>query len=222
VVTNFSRALSLQDALKEDKYALMGSIADVSLSANDQKTLSTARTLFSTGNIDRLSSLQGDSERLLRRLSDAAKNAHVELTRAERNVITEMTLESLTTLGYQTKSKLRGTDILVRGGKKDLSIVAHINTNNELHIDMAGFEGGACKAELARLNEELTRRGIGMEIKSSIHHGKKDGGILAQDIAKELPIEFNPLIESAAKVAKAANAVQHMRKMSNLLGKVRR
>lgn len=221
-IVNLSRALALYDTLNDEKYLIMGAITERILSVEDRKMLNTAKKLLESKNISGVSAMQDVSAGLLKRLSDAARYSHLQVINAEKRVIIEKTLVSLEAMGYQTKSKTIGCEIIARGKKKDISIVAQLDENNDLHIDMAGFQGSACKAELVKLNEELKKHGIDIEIHNSVHHGKKDGGGLAKDISRELPIEFEPVINHNRKATSKFDPVRHIRKMSAMLVRVNR
>ncbi|MEW6418372.1 MAG: hypothetical protein AB1480_09660 [Nitrospirota bacterium] len=188
-----SKAISLEKALSEEKHLLLHSMVTRTLSSKDMITLNNSKEFLKTGNMIRLSTMKVDAENLLQKLTEAVKSAHQKLEEAEREVLAEKTIESLTAIGYRVKSKPVGADLLIRGKKQDLSIAAQITQKGELHIDMAGFEGGLCRKELNRLNGELSNRGIDFEVIKRQYHGKKGGGVLAQRAEKEISVEFNPL-----------------------------
>ncbi len=193
------KAISTKEALSEERHILLQALVTRELSSKDVVMLNSSIEYLKTGNLVRLATIQTEAENLLQKLSKAVKSAHIRLETAEKEVLAEKTIKSLTAIGYQVKSKSMGNELLIRGEKKDLSIAAQITRNGELHIDMAGFEGEACKEELDRLNRELLRQGIEFEMAHRVHHAKKEGGSLAQRIKKEIPIEFNTLQRFIAK-----------------------
>lgn len=196
-----AKIVSLHEALKEDKHQLLKTMFDRTLSSQDINTINLASNYLKTGDLTGLSMISTGVESLLTQMNSGVRTAHTEISKAERDVLREKTTEVLTVLGYQVKSKTRGEDILIRGKKQDLSVAAQIK-NGELSTDMAGFEGGACTGELHRLNEELSRQGIVLSDIHSEYHGKRDGGVLAQEAAKEVPFEFNPLQEKSSTDSK--------------------
>lgn len=196
-----AKIVSLHEALGEDKHGLLKNMFDRTLSSKDIDTINLASNCLKTGDLIGLSMISTGVESLLTKMNSGVRTAHTEISKAERDVLREKTTEVLTVLGYQVKSKTKGEDILIRGKKQDLSVAAQIK-NGELSTDMAGFEGGACKGELHRLNEELARQGIVLSDIHSEYHGKRDGGVLAQEASKEIPFEFNPLQEKSSTDSK--------------------
>jgi hypothetical protein len=211
-----SKAISTRRALSEERHILLQSLVTRTLSSKDIVTLNSSIEFLKTGNLIRLATMQAEADNLLQKLSKTVKTAHLKLAAAEKEVLAEKTIESLTSIGYQVKSKSIGNELLIRGKKQDLSIAAQITKNGELHIDMAGFEGGACKGELDRLNEELLKQGIGFEITDRVYHGKKEGGVLAQKIKKEITIEFNPLQSTIDKAGNKKGRNQRVMQLKRL------
>ena len=114
-------------------------------------------------------------------------------------VVSEMVLRSLAEMGYEARVKERENDLLIRGRQEDLSIAMRVTENNELHMDMAGFTAGSCTGELDHINEVLRKHGIDCETIERVHHGKKEGGLLAEEVIREIPFSFNPLEPQATK-----------------------
>jgi len=190
------RAVSLQEALNGQGFSLLRTVVERKLSQEGHtETLNIiheAHKLLETSRWDGLEKIQPKLEDALSCLTKLTQEAHTDLSKIEIDVLTHKTTESLTALGYQVKRKVNKGGVLMRGIKKDLSIAAHVTSEGELHIDLAGFEGASCKWELERLNEELKKRGIQLEIRSSLYHGKKGGGVLAQEAEQNLPRDINP------------------------------
>jgi hypothetical protein len=132
-----------------------------------------------------------NSEAILGKLTEAVRSAHNRITGVERDILKEKTQACLEALGYDVRIKSKTSGVLVRGVKQDLSIAACIDKSGTLSIDMAGFEGGACNKELDQLTGRLSESGVVMDDLRGIHHGKKEGGVLSQEAARE--ITFNPL-----------------------------
>lgn len=188
-----TKAISLEKALSEERHLILNSMTTRILSSKDMIMLNNLKESIKTGNTLRLSSMQSVAEKLIQRLTEAVKSAHQRLEEVEREVIVENTIESFKAIGYQVKRKPVGSDLLIRGKKRDLSIAALITQKGELHIDMAGFDGGACRDEMNRVSEELLKRGIDFEVIKRQYHGKKGGGVLSQKVEREISFEFNPL-----------------------------
>jgi len=205
-----AKVVSLHEALAEDKQHLLQTLVNRTLTSKDIDTINLASNYLKAGDVNGLSMISTGVETLLNKMNNGVRTAHSEITKAETEVLSEKMAESLNAMGYQVKSKSRGGERLIRGKKKDLSVAARI-TGGELSTDMAGFEGGACKDELKRLNEELSRKGIVLGDIHSEYHGKRDGGVLAQEASKEIPFEFNPLQEKTSSDSK-----EHIKRLMGL------
>ncbi|MBI5410303.1 MAG: hypothetical protein HZA14_13150 [Nitrospirae bacterium] len=189
------KALSLKDALLEERHQLIGALVERTILHADIEVLEASKKMLSLGDVKGLSAHMPEIEGVFQRLSASVKNAHLRIAAAEKDVIVEKAAESFAAIGYDVRTKNRGKEVLISGAKDDFSIAAKVTDDGGLHIDMAGFEGGTCKVESERLFSELSRRGIGLSVLKSQHHGKKEGGVLANEVA----VEFNPLKEVKGK-----------------------
>lgn len=197
------KTISLHEALNEQSSSLLKCVVDHQLQGeNSVKSLHlirSAQQFLEKGMVESLVAIQPRLEQALDALAKSTQTAHLELARIEQDVLISKTTESLSALGYSVKKKSTKNGLLVRALKNDVSIAAQITPDGDLHIDMAGFEGGVCKQELDKLNRELTNRGVGFEVAYTRYHGKKSGGVLAQEAEKELPADFNPLAQGTEK-----------------------
>jgi hypothetical protein len=183
-----SRLASLQRALGEEQHGLLGAMTHRACPV----------------------SAAAPVDHQLCALTDAVRGAHACIATAEREVLSDAVAESLNTLDYAVRIKTKGDELLLRGTKNDLSFAARITKGAELHLDMAGFEGGACTREMDRLTGELSRRGITFGAEETVFHGKKEGGVLSQEIAQEI----NPLSSQNSgclNSARKAAMLHHMR-----------
>lgn len=199
VMENLTKAASLKDALEEKEFVFLREAAGRMISARDLGTIDEAKGLMKTGDVAHLSAMEGDIASVLANLSSAVRQAHSVLTATEKKVVSEMALRSLAEMGYEARIKERGNELLIRGIREDLSIAMRVTEKNELNMDMAGFTGGSCTGELDRLNETLRKHGIDCETIERVHHGKKEGGVLAQEVIREVPFSFNPLETKVVK-----------------------
>jgi len=188
-MNNLAKAVSLYEALQEKEHAILGVLTTTALLPSEKIVLEESRLSLIQGRIPESLTRQGET--LLNHLTTAVKSAHDRISLAQKEVVLEKTRETLNTLGYDVRLKSRQSGLLLRGVKQDLSIAAEISKTGTLSLDLAGFEGGACSGELGMFVQKLEQAGIVMENAQKTHHGKKEGGILAQDAAKEIP--FNPL-----------------------------
>ena len=185
------KTVALYGALKEQDHVILSSIVAQGLSPREKNLLDEGLAVLSIGDSRKILSLAPESDTLLNKLSDMVRSAHNRIALAEKDVIMEKTQDVLNALGYDVRVKSRRSGTLLRGMKNDLSIAADVSETGELSIDMAGFEGGACSKELDLFMGKLKDSGIMIQHPEGIFHGKKEGGVLAQEAAKEIP--FNPL-----------------------------
>lgn len=121
----------------------------------------------------------------LNELKNLYSEVNNKITSVEKEILKNKVLESLEELGYSTKKKVSTGNVLIKGESGDRFVAATINKNNELHIDIAGFEGNSCSNDINMIHSKLNEKGIDIDIKKQIYHGKKEGGVLAQSIQKE-------------------------------------
>lgn len=218
VVTNVIKATSLKNALQENELTFLKEATGRLLSSNDLKTLDSAEILLAKGDIASLSSLKGEVASALTNLNSAVKQAHNILVTTEKKVVSEVAIKTLAEMGYKAKTKEIQDDILIRGTRKDRSIAMRITDKNEFHMDMAGFTSTSCSEERELLHETLKKHDIECETIERCHHGKKEGGVLAQEAMRELPFLFNPLEKHAVK----NNQRNTLLKLSVLKQKIKR
>lgn len=213
------KTVSITETLTESRFSLLNEMAHSSLSSGEKELISKAKVALNAGDASRLSVIATDLNPIFEKLNERLRESHQRLKTAERDYIAEGTVKSLETLGYTTRIKERSHDMLVRGSKEGLSVAVQM-TEGEVHIDMAGFEGGRCRAELERLNLELSKQGIVFEIKKREHHGRKEGGVLAQAAEKEFQPEFNPLNEQPVNQGTKMNLSRNLLKATQLKKKL--
>lgn len=224
-ITSIEKGISLTDALSEDRHSLLNALVRKELSKDGSgglDVLKKARTMLEKNDLKSLTALHSDIDIAVSKLSKLSKEAHIKLAQVEHKVIVDKTEETMNALGYQVKKKAKKEGCLIRAKKNDLSIAARVTSEGELHIDMAGFEGGDCRKELDRLNAELSKRGIELNITKREYHGKKSGGVLIQEVEKEMAPEFNPIREPETKGKKLKSHLQRLMKLSHLRQRIHR
>jgi len=111
----------------------------------------------------------------LEKTTKAIHDANIKISFVENEILKKETIISLKGLGYKVKEYTIGNEILIRGIKNDLSIVAQIDKYNEMQVDMGGFEGNSCVTELKKFHVALKDRGIEIDVNHSEVHDKKAG-----------------------------------------------
>lgn len=134
----------------------------------------------------------------LNELKNLYSEVNNKIARVEKDILKNKVLESLEELGYSTRKKVSTGNVLIKGENGDRFVAATINKNNELHIDIAGFEGNSCSNDINLIHSKLNEKGIEIDIKKQIFHGKKEGGVLAQSIKKEFAHTIN-IIDTITK-----------------------
>jgi len=212
-ITSIERGISLREALSEDKHSLLNALVQRQLSkdGNRLEILNKAHTLLEKNDFKSLIAMRSDIDTVVNTLSRLSNEAHIKLMNVEHKIIIEKTEKAMNALGYQVQKKAKGEGCLIRAKKEDLSIATHVTSEGQIHIDMAGFEGGACKKELDKVNAEFAKHGIDLDITQREYHGKKSGGVLMEEVERAMTHEFNPLKEPVKKIKKG-----HLRRLINL------
>lgn len=196
LLETLGKAVSLQEALQTKDNAMLGAMVQHKLCKKQDRALETlarAREHLVKGEFLKLNEL--NVEKSLDSLSKAARESHLELAMAERQVLGETTEEALKEKGYQVSLKRRPDGLLLRATKGDVSIAAQVDNGGQLSIDMAGFEGPSCKVALEEIHEELERRGVTLKTLQKHQHDKKEGSVLIRQVEEV----FNPIAGTVSK-----------------------
>lgn len=188
-----SKTIGLYNLLSEDENMLLRSLVEKKMTSRLSDNKLSANNDFKLDYMENILSDPMKCESLFDDLSDAIKEAHSELCRAEQDVIKIKTMESLRELGYTIRAKQHKGEYLIRGTKDLLSVAAQITADGEMNIDMGGFDGKSCVKEMERINNILNRKGIGIDVLYMRYHGKKSGGVLLQNILNKVPMVNKPI-----------------------------
>ncbi len=129
------------------------------------------------------------------RIETLAINLHKDVLQAEKQITLQVVSETLADLGYQLES--RGDVLRAKNGQT--SIYAEVDESGRLDLDTSGFTGKSCLAELQRVEEELSHRGLALEKKAVDHHEKPEGGVLAQKLEHVFPRDFVKAVAQSGK-----------------------
>lgn len=154
----------------------------------------------------------------LNELKNLYSDVNNKITSVEKDILKNKVLESLEELGYSTRKKVSSGNILIKGENEDRFVAATINKNNELHIDIAGFEGNSCSNDINLIHSKLNEKGIEIDIKKQIYHGKKEGGVLAQSIQKEFAQSSN----TTETITKTGSKLKKKLKIKSMKTKINR
>jgi hypothetical protein len=113
-------------------------------------------------------------------LEDAVVDAHERLARAQRTVISNAMAVSLQEIGYQVSQHQSERGTALWGVKGGLGVAAVVGEDGSLQMDMMGFEGLSCQAERNRILAKLAEKGITIQQKAAVLHGRRTGGQLLE------------------------------------------
>jgi hypothetical protein len=102
--------------------------------------------------------------------------SHQSLAFAEQNVVGNLAVDTLQTLGYRLKAK--GTTLL--GSTRRTSLRAKIEPGGGLVLDTTSFKGMDCHKEVARIETALKKRGVVLQRVVS-GNGARPQGVLLKD-----------------------------------------
>lgn len=113
-------------------------------------------------------------------LEEAVFNAHERLAKAQQSVLSDAVADSLKDLGYQVQLHQSEQGTALWGSKGGQGIAVVIGKDGSLQMDTLGFDGLSCRAERERLLAKLAEKGITIQQKTSVVHGRKGGGQLLE------------------------------------------
>lgn len=198
-IDSISRLYGLTEAIKVDRYDTLSSYVHENHSEILEKNELLLENIKNTGFSENRNSV--DTVIINKNLNEL-KNLYVDvnnkISSVEKDILKNKVLESLEELGYSTRNMVSTGTVLIKGESGDRFVAATINKKNELHIDIAGFEGNTCSNDINLIHSKLNEKGIDIDIKKQIYHGKKEGGVLAQSIQKEFAQSSN-IIDTITK-----------------------
>jgi hypothetical protein len=152
--------------------------------------------------------LKGDTDTLYRHaltakrlLEDAVVNAYERLASAQQTVLSNAVTASLRELGYQVSQHQNERGVALWGVKGGTGVAVVVGKDGSLQMDMMGFDGLSCQAERNRILAKVAEKGITIQQKSAVLHGRKSGGQLletAHRLARQRRLSVpQALLESA-------------------------
>jgi hypothetical protein len=116
-----------------------------------------------------------------RLLEDAVVNAYERLASAQQTVLSNAVTASLRELGYQVSQHQDDRGVALWGVKGGTGIAVVVGKDGSLQTDMMGFDGLSCQTEHNRILAKLAEKGITIQQKSAVLHGRKSGGQLLEN-----------------------------------------
>ncbi len=168
-----------------------------------QGLLSNARHLLETGSVRESARFAEQAQSLL---VNGLQTLHDRLAEAQHRFVVQAAKESLRSLGYQWQAAQREgwTAIWAARGAKGIAVL--VSPDNELTIDMLGWEGTACQGELNEFLKALQERGVSFSSGRRFPHGRREGGVLLQGAlriarTRRLPLPQALLIAAEPRLA---------------------
>ena len=119
-------------------------------------------------------------------LKSVLKDVQTHLYRAQHEFVVSSVKKSLEELGYQVKSARSAigswTALWATKGGNAIGVV--VSPQSRITLDMLGWEGTSCQAELYAFCQKMEEKGIHFQEGKRYLHGRRDGGILLQNAAK--------------------------------------
>jgi hypothetical protein len=212
-----AQAKALNDALS--KVPLLNHIVQHTHSASLQKAQTALR-------LSEQAWVKGDTHTLQRYalaakslLENAIADAYGRLASAQQTVISNAAAVSLRELGYQVSLHQNEWGVALWGVKGGTSVAVVVGRDGSLQMDMMGFDGLSCQVERNRILAKLAEKGITVQKKSVVLHGRKSGGQLLENahrLARQHRLSVpQALLESA--FSKRQQKIQELRRRQMLL-----
>ncbi len=116
-----------------------------------------------------------------RLLEDIVIDAYERLASAQQAAISNAVAISLRELGYQVSQHQNERGVAFWGVKGGTGIAVVVGKEGSLQMDMMGFDGLSCQVERNRFLAKLAEKGITVQQKSAVLHGRKSGGQLLEN-----------------------------------------
>lgn len=111
-----------------------------------------------------------------------------ELCLAEKETVLNKVASTLSDMGYLVETRGDG----LKATCDQMGVWAKAGEHGELAMDLSGFSGLSCMKELARIEEQLTRRGVRLRRRVANPHGRPEGGVLVKTLRPLFP-EFRKI-----------------------------
>jgi len=121
-------------------------------------------------------------------LASGLKEVHTRLAEAQHHLVVDTIMKSLQEMGYKVhiqsvRSSLGSwTALWATKGAQAIAVV--VSPKSQLMMDMVGWEGTRCQAELLAFRQRMMKKGIQFREGKRYYHGRREGGLLIQEAAK--------------------------------------
>jgi uncharacterized membrane protein len=123
-----------------------------------------------------------------RLLESGLREVHTRLAEAQHQIVVDSTIRSLREMGYKVHTQSTcspvgsWTALWATKGAKAIAVV--VSPKSQLMMDMIGWEGTTCQAELIAFRQRMTQKGVQFREGRRYSHGRREGGLLIQEAAK--------------------------------------
>ena len=148
-----------------------------------QRLLKTAQHQWQRGELTDAAKNARQAKKLL---ASGLKEVHTRLAQAQHRFVVDSAVKSLQEMGYQIQSarSSHGSWTALWATKGAQAIAVVVSPKSQLMMDMVGWEGTRCQAELLAFRQRMAKRGIQFREGRRYHHGRREGGLLIQEAAK--------------------------------------
>jgi hypothetical protein len=138
-----------------------------------------------------------------RLLASGLREVHTRLAEAQHQIVVNSTIRSLREMGYKVQSARSSvgswTALWATKGAKAIAVV--VSPKSQLMMDMIGWEGTTCQAELIAFRQRMTQKGVQFREGRRYSHGRREGGLLIQEAAKVARENRVPFTQALLQVA---------------------
>lgn len=186
--------------------------------AKAQSLLATAQKQLRTADVnDALHSVRQAQSLLKLVLKEVRTNLH----RAQHEFVVSSVTKSLEELGYQVKSANSvigsGSWTAIWATKGGNAIGVVVSPQSQITLDMIGWEGTSCQAELYAFRQKVEEKGIHFQDGKRYLHGRREGGILLQNAAKLARSEGLSIPEALLKISQGHSQSEQRRRQATAI-----
>jgi len=152
-------------------------------------------------------------------LENAVVDAYERLSSAQQAVVSNAAAISPRELGYQVSLLENKSGVALWGVKGGTGVAIVVGRDGSLQMDMMGFDGLACQVERKRILAKLAEKGITVQQKSVVLHGRKSGGQLLEN-AHHLACQYRLSVPQAlleVALSKRQQQTQDLRRRQMLV-----
>lgn len=169
-----------------------------------QNLLAATQQQLQRGKVTEAINSARQAQRLLR---SGLREVQTRLSDAQHNYVASSAMQVLREMGYQVqiaRSSIGSwTSIWATKGGKVIGVV--ISPQSQVAVDMMGWEGTSCQAELIGFREGMKKRGIQFREGKRYLHGRREGGALLQQAIKMVKISGLSFPEALLSVVQGSS-----------------